>query len=58
MTKLISLKSGEGNDALSSNQFCCFSDYINGLILKNMGFYNGSRLDFAINHLKTVNFKN
>jgi len=58
MMGLISLKSGTGHDALTSWQFYAFSNYLNELILKNMGLYPESRLDVLVNHLKNINNKN
>lgn len=39
MMGLVSLKQGTENDALTAEQFYGFSNYVNELILKNMGLY-------------------
>lgn len=57
MMRLISLKTGVYHEALTKNQFYAFSNFVNELILKNMGLYPESRLDILINHLKSINHK-
>lgn len=55
---LISLKPGTLNDTLTNSQFYAFSNYVNELILKNLGLYSESRLDILVNHLKCIHNKN
>lgn len=55
---LVSLKEGTDHEALTSNQFYAFSNYINEVILKNMGVYPESRLDSLVNHVMCINSKN
>lgn len=57
MMGLVSLKPGTSSSILSSQQFYIFSNYVNELILKNMGLYQESRLDTLVNHIKCIGTK-
>lgn len=57
MMGLVSLKPGNNHEALTDQQFYAFSNYVNELILKNLGLYPESRLDTLVNHLKCIGVK-